>query len=123
MTDSLTIRDLRAELNLTLEEFALRIGVKSRGYASMIERGGPCSVVVALAIEELSGGRIPAAVLSPDVALVDAARSNQLKGAFAREALAAEADADLDHPDPDSSVDSIASPGTADETSSQEAAA
>jgi DNA-binding XRE family transcriptional regulator len=69
-----TITELRAELGLTLEAFAERVGLSSKGYASELERGGRCSVKVALEIEKLSGGRIPAASLNPDVALVEAAR-------------------------------------------------
>jgi hypothetical protein len=61
------IGELRKELSLSLEEFAQRIGMKSKGQVSIIERTGQCSLRVAVAIEELSGGRIDAAALSDDV--------------------------------------------------------
>lgn len=61
------IADLRAEMALSLEEFAARIGLASRGRMSVIEREGRCSLEVALRIEKLSGGRIDAANLSDDV--------------------------------------------------------
>lgn len=77
MTQPFTIRALRTEMGLTLDEFAKRIGVGSRGYASGIERGGPCSVRVALAIEALSDGRISAAQINADVALVESARADR----------------------------------------------
>lgn len=63
--------DLRKELGLSQEAFAALLGLKSKGQISQIERG--CeepSVRVALAIEQLSSGRIPAAQLNADVALV-----------------------------------------------------
>lgn len=72
---TLTVADLRKnELKLTLAEFAERIGLKSKGQAKAIEDKQKCSVRVALAIEQLSNGRIPAARLNPDVALIEAAR-------------------------------------------------
>lgn len=61
------IAALRAEMGLSLEEFASRIGLASRGRMSVIEREGRCSLEVALKIEALSGGRIDAADLSDDV--------------------------------------------------------
>lgn len=70
-----SVAALRAELGLSLVEFGRLIGLNSKGNASLIERGGTCSLRVALAIEELSQGRIDAATLSPDVA---AARRAQL---------------------------------------------
>jgi DNA-binding XRE family transcriptional regulator len=66
--DAMQISDLRAELGLSLEEFAVRIGLSSKGYASELERGGRCSLTVALAVERLSSGRIDAAALNSDVA-------------------------------------------------------
>lgn len=68
MAKPLTIADLRAELGLSLEAFGERIGLLSKGNVSMIERGllTP-SLPVALAIEDLSGGRIDAATLNDDV--------------------------------------------------------
>ena len=71
---STTVASLRKELGLTLEAFAEKLGLSSKGYVSGIESGGRCSVAVALKIEELSGGRIPASSLNPDVGLVENAR-------------------------------------------------
>lgn len=68
-TTDFSIRDLREELKLNLEAFAAEVGVSSKGYMSRIERGEPCSVKVALAIEAISGGRIDAAGLCEDVRL------------------------------------------------------
>lgn len=62
-----SIADLRAELGLSLEQFAERVGLQSRGRMSVIEREGRCSLDVALAIEALSGGRIDAGALNEDV--------------------------------------------------------
>lgn len=71
----MTLAELRDELKLSLEEFAGRLGLKSKGYASQLERGDVgCSVEVALKIEKLSEGRIQAATLNPDVARVEQAR-------------------------------------------------
>jgi DNA-binding XRE family transcriptional regulator len=53
---SLSIAELRAELGLSLEQFAERVGLQSRGRMSVIEREGRCSLEVALAIEALSTG-------------------------------------------------------------------
>ncbi len=71
---STPVAKLRKDLELTLAQFADAIGLKSKGQAKDIERTGRCSVKVALEIERLSNGRIPAASLNPDVGLVDAAR-------------------------------------------------
>lgn len=71
-----TIADLRRERGWTLAELADALDIKSRGHAKRIEDGEPCSVKVALKIEALSDGRIPAASLSNDVALVEAARAD-----------------------------------------------
>jgi transcriptional regulator with XRE-family HTH domain len=69
----LSIADLRAELALSQSEFAEAVGLSSKGHVSQIERGeASCSVPVALKIEELSGGRVPADQLNDDVALVRA---------------------------------------------------
>ena len=68
MTQPFTIEALRKELNLTQGQFAPLIGLANKGSVSVIERGGPCSLEVALEIERLSGGRIDAASLSADVA-------------------------------------------------------
>lgn len=45
------IRRLRKHLGMTLSEFGERVGVSSLGHMSQIERGVPCSLEVALAIE------------------------------------------------------------------------
>ena len=66
----MTIVELRKELGLTLDGFAERLGLSSKGYVSDLERGASCSVKVALEIERLSGGRISASSLHPDVELV-----------------------------------------------------
>ncbi len=64
------VADLRKELNLSQEQFAQRVGLASKGYVSELERDGSCSVRVALEIERLSDGRIPAEGLNPDVGRV-----------------------------------------------------
>ena len=69
MSEPLSIKDLRLSLGLTLEEFAREIGLTSKGHASEVERAGHCSLRVALAVEELSGGRIDAASLNEEVRL------------------------------------------------------
>ncbi len=69
-----TFADLRRELGLTLDEMAARLDLTSKGYVSDIERTNRCSAKVALAIEALSVGRIAAASLNADVALVESAR-------------------------------------------------
>lgn len=65
------IATLRKELGLTYAGMAEEIGLKSRGQVCRIEKSGKASVAVALKIEALSGGRIPAADLNPAVALVE----------------------------------------------------
>lgn len=65
--DVMLIADLRKELDLSLEAFGARVGIASRGRMSVIERENQCSLAVALAIEELSEGRIDAAGLNDDV--------------------------------------------------------
>lgn len=68
--EPLSIVALREELGLTQLEFGERIGLANKASVSLIERGlGPCSLRVAVAIEELSGGRIDAAGLNEDVRL------------------------------------------------------
>lgn len=68
------ISALRTELGLSLDGFAKSIGLSSKGYVSQLERGEVTpSVQVALRLEELSGGRILARDLNPDVARVEAA--------------------------------------------------
>lgn len=65
----------RTDKGWTLEEAAAAFGIKSKGYLSEIEGGKRCSVTVALEIERVTEGAIGAATLSPDVALVEQARS------------------------------------------------
>jgi len=71
MEQPLTITDqimaLRRELGLNQAEFALRVGLANKASVSLLERGGPCSLPVALAIEALSGGRVDAAALNEGV--------------------------------------------------------
>lgn len=74
----LSIQDLRAELGMTQEEFAVRVGLSSKGGMSKIERGiDPVSLSVALAIEGMSikdgAARIDAADLNADIAKARAA--------------------------------------------------
>jgi len=78
----MTLAELRKELGLSLEEFAALLGLKSKGYASELERrGSGCSIDVALKVEKLSEGRIPAATLNADVARLELARGiNQPNG-------------------------------------------
>lgn len=66
----MTITEYRKSLSLTLEEFAIALGLKSKGQMSDIENAGKCSVAVALAIERHSGGLLDAADLNADVAAV-----------------------------------------------------
>lgn len=73
------IAALRKELGLSLDGFAAAIGLKSRGQVHEIVSGSRTpSVPVALEIERLSEGRIPADTLNKDVALV---RSFKLEAA------------------------------------------
>lgn len=70
------IADLRKDLGLSQEAFAACLGLKSKGHLSQIERGEQTpSVRVALAIERISGGRVLAADLNPDVAMVERFRA------------------------------------------------
>lgn len=69
------ITALRKELGLSQEAFAPRVGLKSKGHVSTLERTGVASVRVALQIERLSGGRIKAGDLNPDIALIERFRA------------------------------------------------
>ena len=74
------IAELRTELGLSLEAFAARVGIQSRGRMSVIERENRCALRVALALEQLSGGRIDAAELCDEVraarhGMIDTART------------------------------------------------
>lgn len=65
----MTVNDLRAEFGDSLEAFAARLGLKGKASAHEIEQTGKASVRVALEIERLSSGRIPADRLNESVAL------------------------------------------------------
>jgi len=69
------IRTLRKEMGLSQGEFASRVGLSSKGYVSKIEAANRCSVKVALEIERLSNGRIPASSINESVAVVEGARA------------------------------------------------
>jgi len=73
----MTVAELRKNLGLSLDAFAAKLGLSSRGYAHDIENGTTPSVRVALEIERLSDGQIDAAELNPDVARVRAADGGQ----------------------------------------------
>jgi DNA-binding XRE family transcriptional regulator len=73
MTQNLTITEFRTELSMTMSEFAAAIGLASKANVSVIERDNRCGLKVALRIEELSGGRVDAAIINEDVALARAA--------------------------------------------------
>lgn len=68
----MTISELRKSLGLSQEEFARAVGLSSKGYVSDLEKADDprCSVKVAIEIERLSAGKISAAELNPDVAIV-----------------------------------------------------
>ena len=71
------ITTLRKELGLSLEAFGAAIGLKSRGQVSDLEAGRRTpSVPVALALEKLSAGRMDAATLNVDVAMVRSAAND-----------------------------------------------
>jgi DNA-binding XRE family transcriptional regulator len=69
------IQSLRKSLGLSQQGFAEIVGLTSKSHVSDIERGASCSPSVALAIERLSEGRIPAVSLSRSLANVLAAQS------------------------------------------------
>jgi len=68
------IKTLRTEMGLSQEGFATLLGLKSKGHVCDLERTGKASVRVALEIEALSAGAIPADRLNADVALVRSER-------------------------------------------------
>lgn len=81
MTELATVR---REMGLSQDEMARRLGLKSKGHLSQIERGEQSpSVRTALEIERVTGGRIRAADLNHDVALVDRFRTSEPEGAAA----------------------------------------
>lgn len=66
----MTITEFRSELQLSLDGFAKLLGISSKSYVHDIENGSKPSVKIALELERLSDGRLNAAELNPDVALV-----------------------------------------------------
>jgi predicted transcriptional regulator len=97
----LTIADLRKELGLSLEAFAVAIGIASKGNASLIERDNRASLPVALAIEALSikdgVARIDAATLNADVAKARAAQAGVEPAAICHGADACATVGDSEH--------------------------
>jgi hypothetical protein len=75
MSEQSELTKWRSSKGWTLDEAASQFGIKSKGYLSEIERGGRCSVAVALEIERATEGAIPASSLNPDIALIDKARA------------------------------------------------
>lgn len=71
----MTILDFRKSLGLTQEQFAERLGLKSKGQISEIESTNQCSMKVALKLESLSRGAVNAASVCPAVALVREGRA------------------------------------------------
>lgn len=67
MPSIITVSDLRQERGETLEEFGRAIGVNSKGRVSEYIRDNRFPLNAALALQELSGGRIDAAELCDDV--------------------------------------------------------
>lgn len=83
------IAELRKDLGLSQEAFAARVGLKSKGHLSQIERGEQTpSVRVALEIERVSEGRVKASDLNPDVALVRSFRLEAANDTSSQEAAA-----------------------------------
>jgi len=105
MTKHFGIADLRAEMGITLEEFGAIVGISSKGHMSTVERGErPCSLGVALKIEELAAGRIDAASLCDDVRAARSGVHGAVHGA---------ANSGADSPvSPDSVADPIAAPAS-----------
>ncbi len=66
LAGSMSVADLRAMLNLTLEGMGAQLCI-SKSQMHEVERTGRASLKVALRIEELSDGRIDAADLNEDV--------------------------------------------------------
>jgi DNA-binding transcriptional regulator YdaS (Cro superfamily) len=64
------VAELRKSLDLSQEAFAAKLGLSSKSYVCELESTGKCSVRIALEVERLSEGKIPAESLNPDVALV-----------------------------------------------------
>src|SRR3546814_11390917 len=65
MSDAFTIKDLRSEMGLTLEQFGQKVGL-SKSQMHEVERTGKASLRVALGIETLSGHRIDSAARSEE---------------------------------------------------------
>lgn len=60
----------RDVLDISQEQFAQRLGLKSKSHMSEIEAKNRCSPEIALKIEDLSEGRVTAESICPAVALV-----------------------------------------------------
>lgn len=60
----------KSVLQISQGEFALKLGLKSKGHISEIEKANRCSPKIALEIERLSDGVISADSISGAVALV-----------------------------------------------------
>lgn len=74
------LREARKRLDISQEELARRVGLKSKGHLSEIERDKDVpSVRVALALERETG--VPAEEMNPDVALVRASPSPEARAA------------------------------------------
>lgn len=67
MPSVITVSDLRQERGETLEEFGRAIGVNSKGRVSEYVRENRFPLNAALALQDISGGRIDAAELCDDV--------------------------------------------------------
>src|SRR3546814_14646415 len=68
MSDAFTIKDLRSEMGLTLEQFGQKVGL-SNSQMHEVERTGKASLRCALGIETRSGHRSDAAAFNVDLRL------------------------------------------------------
>jgi DNA-binding XRE family transcriptional regulator len=68
------LKVFRKAKGLSQTDVARAVGLKSPSAISEIEAGQSCTVQTALALELLTGGKIEAASLCPDVLLVEKAR-------------------------------------------------
>lgn len=65
------IVDFRTDvLKISQEDFAQRLGLKSKSHISEIERKNRCAPKIALEIERISEGLVSAADISPAVRMV-----------------------------------------------------
>lgn len=58
----------RKSLGLSQGQFAPTVGLRNKGSVSKIEGGEPAAPLVALRIQKVSGGLVPAIVLCPALA-------------------------------------------------------